>query len=245
MWYNKKKYSMYIVLCCILLFAFAQWQADFGFGGSIPRTDSSMVSGPVSDGWTTRMAIDSFALHLDYHGIIIEREIGLLALIQELQLSITIDVVSLLDQAVDKKETLYIYIWSMDQLLQNAIWQLDSTSLRLTGLFDLMRRCLTDKDIADRAFFAAVNANDDSAARRALDDSLRASTCATEYRVQLNALQAQYDKLEFYVRVLQRKYDYIITKEGSIIQYFFVLKSDLLRDLTAIAAELQAFRLTR
>ncbi len=108
-----------------------------------------------------------------------------------------------------------------------------------------MRTCLVDKDIADRAFFDAVNANDDIAARRALDDSLVASTCATEYRVQYNALQAQYDKLIFYVDVLQKKYDYIISRQDMIVQHFSILRVDLLKELTAIAAELQRFTVVR
>jgi hypothetical protein len=108
-----------------------------------------------------------------------------------------------------------------------------------------MRQCLLDKDIADRAFFDAVTLNDDLAARSAVENSSRASVCATDYRVQLNALQAQYDKLSFYVAVLEKKYNYILDKRDNIVQYFFVLKSDLLNDLTKIAAELQSFVLTR
>jgi len=40
----------------------------------------------------------------------------------------------------------------------------DTTSIRLQLLTDAMQKCLLDKTIADRAFFDAVNTNDDTAA---------------------------------------------------------------------------------
>lgn len=70
---------------------------------------------------------------------------------------------------------------------------------------------------------------------------MRASVCATEYRVQLNALKVQDDKLQFYATILQKKYDYIDTQREYIEKYYSVLRPDLLDELTAIAASLQSF----
>lgn len=191
------------------------------------------------------MAVDLFVLHLQHHNVFVGAELWLLSLTQQVQLSITTDVIALLDQSTDKQSVLDSYIVATDLLLRDAEWQLETTFLRLWVLREAMRQCLLDKDIADRAFFDAVTLNDDLAARSAVENSSRASVCATDYRVQLNALQAQYDKLSFYVAVLEKKYNYILDKRDNIVQYFFVLKSDLLNDLTKIAAELQSFVLTR
>ena len=104
-----------------------------------------------------------------------------------------------------------------------------------------MHSCLVDKNVADTHFFTALQDNDDDQASQAVDMSLSASRCATDNRVRANATQAQLDKLDFYTTILQKKYDYISLKRDNIQQYFAVLRPELLRDLTAIAAELQSY----
>lgn len=80
------------------------------------------------------------------------------------QLSITSDIVSLLDQAVDKSVIVSDYLSDTRVLLDRVSTQSEYTSVRLALLTDSMQECLTDKDIADRSFFDAINANDDEAA---------------------------------------------------------------------------------
>lgn len=138
-----------------------------------------------------------------------------------------------------------MYLASSDGLLSRGYTALDRAALRIDVLRGLMEACLADKNIADTNFVDAVNNNDDLQAQNALDRSLRASGCATDYRVQLNALQAQYDKLLFYVNILEEKHNYIHTNKENIEQYFFVLKSDLLKELTTITSQLQSFVLIR
>jgi hypothetical protein len=219
-------------------------QAQVGFGGSIPRVD--VVPESVAETLLpSSMAVTLFALHTQYHGMDMSLDGGLLALVQQAQMNIYTDVVMLLDQAVDKKEVLHRYITTTDTLLTRVTSQLSQTQARLFVLRDLMGECLADKEVADNLFFAAVIINDDLAAQNALADSLAASTCATDYRVQLNALQTQYNKLLFYTSVLQKKYNYVSDRKDTILTYFSVLKPDLLKDLTAIAGQLQSFLLVR
>lgn len=110
------------------------------------------------------MAARSFVYHLDYHAIAISEESGLLALTRAVQQSINTDIVILLDQAVEKSTIISDYLSSTRSLLDRVDTHNDSTSVRLQVLTDAMQQCLSDKELADRAFFDAVNANDDTAA---------------------------------------------------------------------------------
>jgi len=240
MWYNKLWFGWFVFLMLVISCV----QAQVGFGGSVPRVDvvaESITQTPHP----SSMATTLFALHTQYHGMDISLAGGLLALVQQAQMSIYTDVVMLLDQALDKKNVLDMYITNTADLLDRVTSQLSQTQAHLLVLRDLMGACLSDKNAADNLFFAAVLINDDLAAQNALADSLAASTCATDYRVQLNALQTQYNKLVFYTSVLQKKYTYISDRQDTILTYFSVLKPDLLKDLTAIAGQLQSFVLTR
>ena len=191
------------------------------------------------------MAMHSFMLHMQHHDIADKQGEGLLSLAQEIHGSIVSDIVAVLDQSPNKSEVIQIYLASSDDLLFRGYAELDRAALRIGVFRSLMESCLIDKNLADNLFFDAVNNNDDAQAESALEDSLRASTCSTDYRVQLNALQAQYDKLLFYVTILQDKYNYIDAHKDNIEQYYFVLKPELLLNLTAIASQLQSFVLVR
>lgn len=161
------------------------------------------------------------------------------------QLAITSDIVSILDSAVDKATSLSSYVASMQDVLGRASVVLNTTSVRIDLLLDAMSTCVADKRSADEDFFQAVVDNNDAQAASALDRSLVASDCVTQYRVKANALQAQYDKLAFYTNVLNKKYAYISDQEQNIVSYFAVLRPALLKNLTTIASELQSFVLTK
>lgn len=87
-----------------------------------------------------------------------------MALSRAVQISITTDVIALLDQAVDKSVIVDDYLSDTRVLLDRVSVQSNYTSLRLGLLTTSMQQCLTDKELADRAFFDAINANDDEAA---------------------------------------------------------------------------------
>lgn len=237
MWYSK---YILVLFVSYLFGSFAVSQNQVGFGGSVPYIDVQTEE-IVSQDYPSDMAVSSLDYHLEHHAVVMFGESWLLSLSRAVQLSITSDIVSLLDQAVDKSVIVSDYLSDTRVLLDRVSTQSEYTSVRLALLTDSMQECLTDKDIADRSFFDAINANDDEAAAVWLDASLRASVCATEYRVQLNALKVQDDKLKFYVTILQKKYDYIDTQKEYIEKYYTVLRSDLLEELTAIAASLQSF----
>lgn len=241
MWYSK----YIVVLFIVCLFAsFAVGQNQVWFGGSVPRSDVTIAQTAVQE-YPSDMAVLSLGYHLEHHEVVVFGESWLLALSRAIQLSITADIVSLLDQAVDKSVIVGNYLRDTRVLLDRVSTQSDYTSVRLALLTDSMQACLTDKETADRSFFDAINANDDEAAALWLDASLRASVCATQYRVQLNALKVQDDKLQFYTTILQKKYDYIDTQKEYIEKYYAVLRPDLLKELTAIAASLQSFVLVK
>lgn len=241
MWYSK--YMLVLFICC-LFGSFAIGQNQVGFGGSVPYVDAPTEDIALQE-YPSDMAVLSLDYHLEYHAVVMFGESWLLGLSRAVQLSITEDIVALLDQAVDKSVVVSDYLADTRALLDRVATQSEYTSARLNLLTDLMKACLTDKEIADRSFFDAINANDDEAAALWLDASLRASVCATEYRVQLNALKVQDDKLTFYVTILQKKYDYIDTQKEYIEKYYSILRPDLLEELTAIAASLQSFVLVK
>jgi hypothetical protein len=243
MWYSKYIVVLF-VFCLYLSFVLAQDQV--GFGGSVPREDI------ITDDWIaseqeypSTMATTSFVYHLEHHKITLSEESGLLALIGAVQFSITTDIVTILDQAIEKGNVISDYLWDTRVLLDRVDTHNVNTSVRLELLTNSMQQCLSDKEIADRAFFDAVNANDDTSAALWLQNALIAGACATQYRVQLNALKVQYDKLQFYTEVLQKKYDYIDIQKEYIEKYYAVLRPDLLKELTAIASSLQSFVLVK
>lgn|GEM_PF-1551146 len=88
----------------------------------------------------------------------------MLSLSRAVQLSITSDIVLLLDQAVNKRNIVSDYLSSTRILLDRVDLHNDATSVRLQLLTDAMQKCLSDKSLADNVFFDAVNANDDTAA---------------------------------------------------------------------------------
>jgi len=237
MWYSK---YILVLFVSYLFGSFAVGQDQVWFGGSVPYVDVQTEE-IVSQDYPSDMAVSSLDYHLEHHNVVTFGESWLLALSRAVQLSITSDIIALLDQAVDKSIIVSDYLSDTRVLLDRVSTQSEYTSVRLNLLADSMQECLTDKDIADRSFFDAINANNDEAAALWLDASLRASVCATEYRVQLNALKVQDDKLKFYVTILQKKYDYIDTQKEYIEKYYTVLRPDLLEELTAIAASLQSF----
>jgi hypothetical protein len=229
-------------LCISFVFA----QNQVGFGGSVPRgdvTDNTVVV--AQSYYPSTMAVRSFVYHVEHHAVSISEESWLLALTRAVQVSINTDIVILLDQAVDKSRIVRDYLEDTRALLDRVARQNTATSVRLQSLTDAMQQCLSDKTAADRRFFDAVNANDDTAAALWLQHALDSSACATQYRVQLNALKVQYDKLQFYTDVLQKKYDYIDTQKEYIEKYYTVLRPDLLKELTAIASSLQSFVLVK
>jgi len=241
MLYNKKSLWVYFVS---LLLSAAPVLAQVWFWDTIPRQEVLVVEQTQTTS-PSLMAMHSFMLHMQHHDIQDKQSEGLLSLTQEIQWSIVSDIVAVLDQSPNKSEVIQIYLDSTHELLVRAYTELDRAALRINVFRGLMESCLIDKNLADSLFFDAVHNNDDIQAQINLEDSLRASGCATDYRVQLNALQTQYNKLLFYVTILQDKYNYIDTHRINIEQYFFVLKPELLRDLTAIASQLQSFVLVR
>lgn len=241
MWYSR---YLIVLFAFYVIGSFVVGQNQVWFGWSVPYVDVQ-TDQPVSQNYPSDIAVRSLDLHFAHHGVVFSGESWLLALSRAVQLSITEDIVALLDQAVDKSLIVDDYLNDVRILLDRVSIQHDYTSVRLALLNDSMQQCLTDKELADRSFFDAINANDDEAAALWLDASLRASVCATEYRVQLNALKVQDDKLQFYVTILQKKYDYIDTQREYIEKYYSVLRPDLLEELTAIAASLQSFVLVK
>jgi len=248
---NKSIPASIRLLCYFVFISLCFWSITFaqnqvGFGGSVPREDLvEDNTSIVEELYPSSIATRSFVYHLNHHKVSISEESGLLSLTRAVQLSITSDIVVLLDQAVDKWNIISDYLSDTRILLDRVNVHNDTTSIRLQLLTDAMQKCLLDKTIADRAFFDAVNTNDDTAAALWLQNALASGLCATQYRVQLNALKVQYDKLQFYTEVLQKKYDYIDIQKEYIEKYYAVLRPDLLKELTAIASSLQSFVLVK
>lgn len=241
MWFNKC-IVVYILSLLFSTVVFAdQW---VWFIWSVAREDivdipEKMVSAPIS------MASSAMQMHLDHFNRTIWSDAGILWLTRIVQVTIKSDIVTLLDSSVDKQNLLSSYLWHMQDVLQDATAVLDTTIARIDVFVDGLNSCLEDKQLADNDFFQAIQDNDDAWASRALEQSLVASDCVTSYRVRANALQAQYDKLQFYTTILQKKYNYIDQQQWDIVSYFRVLRPALLKDLTTIASELQSFVLTR
>lgn len=246
---NKSIYSL-ILIVSLLSFSYIFAQSPLWFWDSVPQTE--VVGVVISTNWNSSSVIypsslagEAIRIHFNHYNLFPQWTQWVLALTRSIQLSITTDIIVLLEQALDKTAIVDTYLLSVTDLLDRAISQRGQFTLRLSSYTDSMNSCLVDKNLADTHFFTALQDNNDDEASRALDASLLASRCATDNRVNANATQAQLDKLDFYTIILQKKYDYISLKRDSIQNYFAVLKPELLRDLTAIAAELQSYVMTK
>ncbi len=62
-----------------------------------------------------------------------------------------------------------------------------------------MDACLTDKSLSDKEYFNAIEEYDQEMMDKALTDSLRYETCATQNRIAYNAKVTLARKLTFYL----------------------------------------------
>lgn len=144
------------------------------------------------------------------------------------------DVIDMLDIATEKEKTLHEYLIHCFQELQKGESILAYMKQEMNIIKWDMDACLTDKSLSDKEYFNAIEEYDQEMMDKALTDSLRYETCATQNRIAYNAKVTLARKLTFYLWTLQKKYDLLEEKQDIVANNFTVFRDNILPDLNQI-----------
>lgn len=160
-------------------------------------------------------------------------------LLKELQDLALTNIINTLEVSKDKWATLNSYLQASDQAIIQwnfLLWDLNQQALYLKGNID---NCLIEKGVADKEYFDGLNDFNQEVMDTALQDSKKADACASENRIEYNALIEIIKRISYYHQILAGKFDYLSEKEDLIITHFDLIKEDLVRELLNIKITLE------
>lgn len=160
---------------------------------------------------------------------------------QRLQELVLVDIIRLLQISDNREETMRIYLTQCSDMLQRAGILINDFNSDIEDLDADVQICAAQKSDADKRYSQALSMNDQKSIDVAVADSQKWQTCVSQKRIEASAKQGILNKISYYTAVLQRKYDYMFTRQDLIVKYFPIMEEQLLETLQGITTELGAY----
>lgn len=168
----------------------------------------------------------------------------LLFILAKIENLVRFDIIASLELAGDvftRRALLDTYIEELADGIQQARLVYDNLQ-SFINMHDTARNvCLDQKQSSDRLVFDAMQRYDQSAWEESIDMSTYYEHCIVTNRIQANAYSMISDRFSSLIDIGEDKYNLLLQEYDTIIQYFDVLKLELLQKLEAILVQLQDY----